>query len=110
MAQVKYHGEYPADADSITQYGYVFSGGKAVSITDKAVLAKLSGNRFFEVSGESDKDEVKAGQAEAEEAEAETLRAWLDERSVPVRANASLKSLREARDDYEKREAAAMED
>lgn len=110
MAQVKYHGEYPAEADSITQYGYEFSGGKAVNITDKAVLAKLAGNRFFEVSGESDKDDVKAGQEEAEEAEAETLRAWLDENKVPVRANASLKSLRDAKAEQEKRQEEALKD
>lgn len=109
MAQVTYHGEYPADADSITQYGYEFSGGKPASITDKAVLEKLSGNRFFNVSGTSDKEDVKEGQHEAEDAEAETLRAWLGERSVPVRANASLKALREARDDYEKRAEQAKE-
>lgn len=110
MAQVKYHGEYPDGSDSISQYGYEFAGGKAVSITDKTVLGKLAGNRFFEVSGESDKNEVKAGQEEAEEAESETLRAWLDDKSVPYRANASLKSLREARADYEKRQAEAQAD
>lgn len=110
MAQVKYHGEYPPEADSITQYGYEFSGGKAVTITDKAVLEKLAGNRFFEVSGESSKEDVKAGQAEAEDAEAETLRSWLSERSVPFRANASLKALREARADYDARAEQAKED
>lgn len=111
MATVKYHGEFPEGQDGIVQHGYTFErGGKAVDVKDKDLLARFATNRFFEVSGESDKDDVKAGQAEAEEAETETLRTWLDEHNVPFRANASLKSLREARDDYEQRQAEAQED
>jgi hypothetical protein len=111
MASVKYHGEFPEGQEEIVQHGYTFErGGKAVDVKDKDLLSRFATNRFFEVSGESDKDDVKAGQAEAEEAETETLRAWLDEHNVPFRANASLKSLREAREDYEKRQAAAQED
>lgn len=107
MAQVKYHGEFPADQDTITHLGIEFGRDKAVSVTDKDTLAKLAANRFFEVSGESDKDDVKAGQAEAEAAEVETLKAWLDEQRIPYRANASLKNLRDAKAEREKEQAEA---
>lgn len=110
MTQVKYHGEFPEGQDYIVQNGVTFEKGKAVNVDDKAVVEKLKTNRFFEVSGESDKDQVKEGQQEAEAAEAESLRGWLTDRQVPFRANASLKSLRDARADYEKAQAEALKD
>ena len=58
MAHVKYNGEFPADRDSITQHGYVFEKGKSVEVTDADMLAKLTANRFFEVT---DDDEPKRG-------------------------------------------------
>lgn len=109
MAQVKYFGEYPEGADSITQHGVEFERGKSVNVTDKAVLERLSNNRFFEVSGESDKEQVTQGKEEAEQAEADTLRAYLDDKSVPYRANANLASLRKAREDYDAAVAKAQE-
>lgn len=101
MATVKYHGEYP-EAGSISQYGYSFEPNKGVSVTDEYHLQKFAGNRFFEVSGKSDKDQVEQGQEDAEQAESETLKAYLDEHHVPYRANASLKALRELKADREK--------
>lgn len=100
MANVKYHGEYP-EAGEITQYGYTFEPSKGVDVKDEYHLQKFAGNRFFEVSGKSDKEQVEQGQEDAEEAEAETLKGFLDEHHVPYRANASLKSLREAKADYD---------
>lgn len=94
MAQVKYHGEFPEGADSITQYGYVFEKGKGVNVTDKAHLEKLAGNRFFEVSGESDKEAVKQGQEEAEKAEAEALRARLAEWDIQPHHKVGVEKLR----------------
>lgn len=110
MTSVKYHGEYPEGRDYIEQYGVRFEQGKAAKVEDKAALEKLATNRFFEVSGESDKDEVKQGQEEAETNEAETLRAYLDSKSVPYRANASVENLRKAKADYDKSVEAARED
>ena len=101
MANVKYHGEYP-EAGSIQQYGYTFEPNKSVSVTDEYHLGKFAGNRFFEVSGKSDKDQVEQGQEDAEKAEAETLKAYLDEHHVPYRANASLKALRDLKAEREK--------
>ena len=57
MVKVVYHGEAPNGA--VSQYGYDFEPGKAVEVKDENHLAKLSTNRFFEVAGKSDKDEVK---------------------------------------------------
>ena len=107
MATVKYHGEYP-EAGSISQYGYDFEPNKGVNVTDEAHIAKFADNRFFEVSGKSDKEDVQQGQDEAELAEAETLRGYLDENKVPYRANASLKSLRDLKADYDKSKAEAQ--
>lgn len=101
MASVKYHGEYP-EAGSIQQYGYTFEPNKSVSVTDDYHLQKFAGNRFFEVSGKSDKEQVEQGQEDAEQAETATLKAYLDEHHVPYRANASLKALRELKADREK--------
>lgn len=112
---VKYLGTYPegqVDDDGvpyIDQYEYRFQPNKAVSISDEYHLEKLSGNRFFEVSGESKKDEVDAARLEAEESEAETLRAYLADEKVPVRANASLDNLRKAKADHEAAKLKAQE-
>ncbi len=108
MAQVKYHGEFPEGAESISQYGYEFEGNKAVNVTDEAHLAKFASNRFFEVSGESDKEQVDQGKADAEKAEEETLRAWLAEHQVPVHHRAGLKALREAKDGWLKAQEKAQ--
>lgn len=110
MAQVKYHGEFPEGAEQITQYGYTFEKGKAVNVTDVAHIAKLSTNRFFEVSGESDKELVEQGKTDAEKAEEETLRAWLADNKVPVHHRAGLKALREAKDGYLKAQEQAQAD
>lgn len=109
MASVKYHGEFPEGQDSIVHMGETFEKGKAVNVTDKATLEKLAANRFFEVSGASDKQAVEQGQTEAEEAETATLRAYLDENKVPYRANASLANLQKARADYDAQVAKAQE-
>lgn len=109
MATVKYNGEFPEGADSIVQHGVTFERGKSANVTDKETLARLSTNRFFEVSGESDKEQVEQGKSEAEQAEADTLRAYLDDKSVPYRANANLASLRKAREDYDAAVAKAQE-
>lgn len=109
MAQVKYNGEFPEGQDSITQHGVEFERGKSVNVTDKAVLERLSNNRFFEVSGESDKEQIAQGKDEAEQAEAGTLRAYLDGKNVPYRANANLASLRKAREDYDAQVLKAQE-
>lgn len=109
MAQIKYHGEFPEGQDEIVHLGETFERGKSANVTDKAVLAKLAQNRFFEVSGESDKDAVAQGKDEAEKAEESTLHAWLAEHQVPVRANASLANLRKAKEDHEAAIAKAQE-
>lgn len=108
MATVKYHGEFPDGQDQIVHMGETFERGKSVTISDKDVLAKLAANRFFEVSGESDKEQVEQGRTEAEDAEAATLRAYLDDHNVPYRANASLANLRTARESYDAQVAKAQ--
>ena len=108
MAQVKYHGEYPEGADSITQHGFVFEDGKAVNVTDKALIEKFAGNRFFEVSGESDKDQVKQGQADAEKAEVESLQGWLNEHKVPFHHKLGADKLRALKADYLKAQEKAQ--
>ena len=108
MAKVTYHGEAPNG--SISQYGYDFEPGKAVEVKDENHLAKLSTNRFFEVAGKSDKDEVKEGQAQAEANEAETLREYLKRENVPVHHRTGLEGLRKAKADHEKAQQKALED
>lgn len=109
MTTVKYHGEFPEGKDAITQHGVEFERGKSVNVTDKAVLAKLSTNRFFEVSGESDKEAIAQGVDEAEQAETATLRAYLQEQNVPAHHKLGLKSLRELKAAHEKAQAEAQE-
>ena len=92
MVKVVYHGEAPNG--SVSQYGYDFEPGKAVEVKDENHLAKLSTNRFFEVDGKSDKDEVKEGQAQAEANEAEALREHLTAENVPFHHRAGLDTLR----------------
>lgn len=56
MAKVTYNpSKDPADAmpDETEAYGLSFKKGNAVDVTDTKILAKLSGNQFFEVD---DKD------------------------------------------------------
>lgn len=107
MVKVVYHGEAPNG--SVSQYGYDFEPGKAVEVKDENHLAKLSANRFFEVAGKSDKDEVKEGQAQAEANEAETLRGYLDDEKVPYRANASLDTLRKLVQEHQDAQEKAQE-
>lgn len=115
MAQVKYNGEYPegqtndAGEPYIEQYGETFVRGKSVNVKDEATVAKLAANRFFEVSGESDKEQVQAGAQEAEKAQYETTRAWLEERNVPVHHKMNLKTLEGLKADYLKAQAEANE-
>lgn len=108
MAQVKYHGEFPEGQDTITQHGYEFEAGKAVNVTDKALIEKFAGNRFFEVSGESDKELVKQGQSDAEQAETETLQAWLREHQVPFHHKLGADKLRALKADYLKAQEKAQ--
>jgi hypothetical protein len=108
MAQVKYFGEFPEGKDTITQHGYEFEAGKAVNVTDKALIEKFAGNRFFEVSGESDKEQVKQGQDEAEKAETETLQAWLKEHQVPFHHKLGADKLRALKADYLKAQEKAQ--
>lgn len=107
MASVTYHGEFPegqVDEDGnafIVHLGQTFTrGGKAVSVSDKAEIAKFASNRFFKTEG-SDADDVKDAKAEAEQAEVTALRAWLDDNKVPFHHREGLASLRAKRADYE---------
>ena len=79
MASVKYHGEFPEGRDYIVQHGVTFDrDGKAVSVSDKESLARFASNRFFEVTGESDKEAVEQGKEEAEKAEIQGIRSRLE--------------------------------
>lgn len=115
MASVKYLGTYPdnqVDDDGkpyIEQYGYTFSPGKAVDVKDEYHLEKLTGNRFFEVSGESDRKEVDAAKQEAEANEAQELRAWLEAEHVPAHHKLGVDKLRQLKADHLKAQAAAQE-
>lgn len=109
MTKVTYHGEYPEGRDAITQHGHVFERGKSVDVTDKGVLARFAANRFFEVAGESDKDDVKEGKQEAEQANAERLREWLTAHKVPFHHKLGVTNLQALKDDYLKAEAKAQE-
>lgn len=112
MAKVTYHGEFPEGADSIVQHGETFERGKAVDVSDKALLERFANNRFFKVAGgKQSKEEqaaLDAAAKEAEEAEASTLRAYLDGENVPYKADASLKDLQAARADHDAAVAAAQ--
>lgn len=110
MAAVSYHGELPEGQDTIVQHGYEFSrDGKSVNVTEKDLLAKFAANRFFKTA-DSEKEQVKSGEEEAEQAETETLKAWLNERNVPFHHRTGLDKLRDLKADYEKAEAKAAED
>jgi len=108
MASVKYFGEFPEGKDTIEQHGYEFEAGKAVNVTDKALVEKFAGNRFFEVSGASDKDQVKQGQEEAEEARTATLQAWLNDHQVPFHHRAGADKLEALKADYLKAQEKAQ--
>jgi len=110
MAGVTYHGEFPEGADAIEQHGYEFSrDGKAVNVTEKDLLAKFAGNRFFKTA-DSEKEDVEQGQDEAEKAEVETLREYLKRENVPVHHRTGLDGLRKAKADHEKAQQKASED
>lgn len=107
MASVTYHGEFPegqVDEDGnafIVHLGHTFiRGGKSVSVSDKDEISKFAANRFFKTEG-SDADDVKEAKAEAEQAEVEALRAWLNENKVPFHHREGLASLKAKRADYE---------
>jgi hypothetical protein len=106
MAAVTYHGEFPEGADTIIQHGFEFGrDGKSVNVTDKALLAKFAGNRFFKTA-----DSAKAAEVEAEQAEAEALRAWLTDHRVPFHHKAGRDKLQALKDEYLKTEAKAQEE
>lgn len=115
MSAVTYHGEYPngqVDGEGepfIVQHGYTFQPGKSVAVTDKADLALFAKNRFFKAP-ESDKDDVEQGKDEAENAETETLKAYLTAEKVPFHHRAGLKTLRDLKSDHEAAKAKALED
>lgn len=109
MASVKYHGEFPEGKDTITQHGYEFEAGKGVNVTDKDLLQKFAQNRFFEVSGESDKELVEQGKDDAEKAELETLQGWLRDHQVPFHHKEGVAKLREKKAAYEKAQLQAQE-
>lgn len=107
MVKVVYHGEAPNG--SVSQYGYDFEPGKSVEVKDENHLAKLSTNRFFEVAGKSDKDEVKEGQAQAEANEAESLREYLTAENVPFHHRTGLDKLRELAQQHQDAQEKAQE-
>lgn len=108
MTAVTYHGEYPEGQDTIVQHGYEFGrDGKSVNVTDKDLLAKFATNRFFKTA-DSDKEDVESAKGEAEQAETETLKAWLTEENVPFHHRAGLKTLRDLREQHEQAKAKAQ--
>jgi len=116
MSGVTYHGEYPLGVEDedgnpfIVQHGYTFvKGGKSVSVTDKALLAKFQGNRFFKTEG-SDKEDVEQGKDEAEQAELVTLQTYLADEGVPFHRNTGVGKLREMKEAHEKAIALAQAD
>lgn len=109
MAQVKYHGEFPEGKDTITQHGFEFEAGKAVNVTDKDLIEKFASNRFFEVSGASDKELVEQGKEDAEKAETESLQGWLREHQVPFHHKLGNDRLRALKADYLKAQEKAQE-
>jgi hypothetical protein len=71
---VTYHAP-KGDSKTTEMLGHTFEDGKAVQVEDdtpaqKAIVTKLRGNRFFEVSGEGGTAYVKPTAAEAKAAEA----------------------------------------
>ena len=114
MSTVTYIGECPeGQVDSegkpfIVQQGYTFRPGESVKVTDKGDLLELTKNRFFKAP-DSDKEEIENAQAEADAAEEQTLRGWLEEHQVPVHHRAGLKALRDAKQNYLLAQAAASE-
>lgn len=109
MTEVTYHGEFPEGQDEIVQHGVTFPRGKSVNVTDKDVLEKLATNRFFNVKGESEKAVVDAGVNEAENAESDTLRAWLTDHQVPYHHKMKVDTLRKLKADWESAQAKAQE-
>lgn len=100
MAAVTYHGEFPEGRDTIEQHGFEFGrDGKSVNVTDKDLLTKFANNRFFKTA-ESDKEQVQSAEVEAEQAETETLRAWLSEQKVPFHHKLGRDKLQALKDDY----------
>ena len=109
MAQVKYHGEFPEGKDTIVQNGHEFEAGKSVNVSDKDLLEKFAANRFFEVSGQSDKDLVEQGKEDADKAEVESLQSWLRDHQVPFHHKLGADKLRGLKADYLKAEKNAQE-
>ena len=109
MSAVTYIGEFPADSDSIEQYGYTFERGKSVNVTDKTHLEKLSANRFVKTA-DSDKEQLSAAEDEAEKAEVQTLQAYLRGENVPFHHKQGLSSLRDLKEKHEAAKAKASED
>lgn len=115
MSGVTYHGEYPegqVNEDGkryIVQHGETFVEGKSVNVTDKALLGKFAGNRFFKTEG-SDKDAIAQGADEADKAEAEAIRASLAEDGINPHHKLGLPALRKLRDEHEALKAEAAKD
>lgn len=115
MSAVTYHGEYPegqVNEDGkryIVQHGETFVEGKSVNVTDKDLVAKFAGNRFFKTEG-SDKDAIAQGADEAEKAEAVAIRASLAEDDIHPHHKLGLPALRKLRDEHEALKAEAAQD
>lgn len=54
MTKITYIGEKP----NLTAFGINFINGEAVDVKNKTVIAKLSGNRFFEVEEKEQKTDL----------------------------------------------------
>ena len=110
MSAVTYHGEFPEGQDTIVQHGYEFDrDGKSVNVKEPELLARFATNRFFKTV-DSDKEDVESAKDEAEQAETETLKAWLKEENVPFHHKAGLKTLRDLREKHEDAKAKAQAD
>ena len=115
MTGVKYHGQYPDGQEEdgkpfIEQHGYRFQPGQTVQVKEADLLAKFAGNRFFEVAGKSDKDALAEGKDEAEKAEIQDLRAWLNDRGIATHHKSGVEKLRGLKADYEEAQAKALDD
>lgn len=114
MSSVTYHGEYPdgqLDDEGepfIIQQGYKFTPGKPVKVDNDFDLLALTQNRFFKTP-DSDKEELKRAQDEAEKAEVASLQSWLDDHQVPHHHRLGSAKLRELKADYLLKQAQAEE-
>lgn len=83
----RYIGDYVAGKNTCDAFGYTFSPGAVVDVTDGQAIKKLSGNRFFErvdepapeAPGKDDADAAKKARADLI-AKAESLGVEFDKR------------------------------